>query len=171
MLPDRTDPLPTTARDKSGAAFVIRAYAPADRAALEAFYDRFEPKRCAQGLPPKGADRVARWLDAVLPQGHHLLVEREGEIVGHAFLVPAGTEGVAEYAIFLDRDLRGQGVGTETNRVAVEVARAAGLRRLWLSVEPHNRPATRSYQKVGFQFLPGTVYSVEAEMELELESA
>lgn len=104
----------------------------------------------------------------MLPHGIHLVVEREGELVGHAFLVPTGEEGVAEYAIFLDRELRRQGVGTETNRVAVEAARTAGLRRIWLSVEPHNRPATRSYQKAGFRFLPDTVYSVEAEMELEL---
>ncbi len=32
----------------------------------------------------------------------------------------------------------------------------------------HNRPATRTYQKAGFRFLPGTGYSVEAEMKVEL---
>lgn len=59
-------------------------------------------------------------------------------------------------------------MGTQINRIATEVARAEGLRKLWLSVEPHNRPATRSYERVGFRYLPGAVFSPEAEMELEL---
>ena len=42
------------------------------------------------------------------------------------------------------------------------------MQRLWLSVEPHNRAAIRSYEKVGFRFLPGTIFSPEAEMEMEL---
>jgi RimJ/RimL family protein N-acetyltransferase len=48
------------------------------------------------------------------------------------------------------------------------VARTLELRRLWLSVEPHNRPALRSYEKVGFRFVPGTIFSSEMEMELVL---
>lgn len=139
-----------------------------DRAPLEAFYDAFEPKRAAQGLPPQGADRVARWLNAVLATGIHLIAERDGALVGHALVVPTREPGTAEYAVFLDRNLRGRGVGTEMNRAAVDAARAAGFRRLWLTVEPHNRAAIRSYEKAGFRFLPGAVFSLEAEMEREL---
>jgi ribosomal protein S18 acetylase RimI-like enzyme len=50
----------------------------------------------------------------------------------------------------------------------VEVARASGVKRLWLSVEPNNRAAVRSYEKAGFRFVPATIYSPEVEMELPL---
>ncbi len=161
--------LPATFVDKEGRVFSVRPLHDADRSLLERFYDAFEPKRAAQGLPPQGAARVARWLDTVLPQGTHLLVEDEGgQVVGHAMLLPTDRAGVSEYAIFLDRGVRGRGVGTEVNRVSLEVARTLDLRRLWLSVEPHNRPALRSYEKVGFRFVPGTIFSSEMEMELVL---
>jgi RimJ/RimL family protein N-acetyltransferase len=161
--------LPGTLRDREGRTYQVRELGPGDRPALEHFYDRFEPKRTAQGLPPIGAARIARWLDGILGgEGTHLLVELDGELVGHAFLVPTGRPGMAEYAIFLDHGIRGRGVGTRVNRLAAEAAAAVGLRRLWLSVEPHNRAAIRSYEKTGFRFRPETIYSSEAEMELEI---
>jgi RimJ/RimL family protein N-acetyltransferase len=160
--------LPATLHTKEGRMFTVRPYGPADRGALEHFYAEFEPKRAAQGLPPEGPARVARWLDSVLPSGTHLVVEMEGRLVGHAMLVPTGSEGVREYAIFLDQSVRGQGMGTQVNRLSAEFARTLRLRRLWLSVEPHNRPALRSYEKAGFRFRPTTVYSPEVEMEMEL---
>jgi RimJ/RimL family protein N-acetyltransferase len=162
--------LPAHSRTTGGRRFVVREYHEEDREELDLFYLRFEPKRAAQGLPPSGADRIARWLDAVLAGGIHLLVELDNVVAGHALLVPMEPAATAEYAIFLDQEIRGQGVGTEVNRIAVEAARAAGLTRLWLSVEPHNRAAIRSYEKVGFRFRPGTVLSMEAEMELELRA-
>ncbi|HEX5726317.1 MAG TPA: GNAT family N-acetyltransferase [Longimicrobiaceae bacterium] len=163
--------LPATLSTKEGRMFTVRALAPADREALERFYAGFEPKRAAQGLPPEGAARIARWLDAILPAGTHLIVELEGRLVGHAMLMPTGSDGVREYAIFLDQGVRGQGMGTQVNRLSAEVARALRLRRLWLSVEPHNRPALRSYEKAGFRFRRDTVLSPEVEMELELDPA
>jgi RimJ/RimL family protein N-acetyltransferase len=160
--------LPAHLHDKGGRVFTVRELGPDDRAALEDFYDAFDPKRAAQGLPPEGRPRVARWLDQVLPNGKHLAVERDGHLVGHAMLMPTGRAGVNEYAIFLSREVRGQGVGTQVNRLSVELARSMDLRGLWLSVEPHNRPALRSYEKAGFRFVPGTVFSPEVEMELAL---
>jgi diamine N-acetyltransferase len=163
--------LPAHLHDKEGRPFTVRALEAGDRAALEAFYDAFDPKRAAQGLPPAGQARVARWLNQILAKGTHLAVERGGHLVGHAMLLAMDRPGVQEYAIFLAREVRGQGVGTQVNRVAVEVARATGVERLWLSVEPHNRAALRSYEKAGFTFVAATVYSPEVEMELVLTSA
>ena len=160
--------LPATLRDKEGRVFTVRALLPDDRAALERFYDAFDPKRAAQGLPPDGRERIGRWLDQVLPNGTHLAVERDGRLVGHALLLPTRTQAVSEYAIFMSREVRGQGGGTQVNQRSVELARTMELRGLWLSVEPHNRAALRSYEKAGFRFVPATVYSPEVEMEMEL---
>lgn len=160
--------LPAACADKAGNPFTVRNLAAGDRGALDEFYLGFEPKRAAQGLPPIGSDRIARWLNAVLPSGSHLIVERAGQLIGHAMLIPAAPPGTAEYAIFLDKTVRGRGVGTVVNRLAVTAARDAGFSRLWLSVEPHNRAALRSYHKAGFRFRPATMFSAEAEMEMVL---
>jgi len=168
-LPLQGAALPLTLRDREGLVFIVRDYRLEDRPLLERFYDAFEPKRAAQGLPPEGTARIARWLNGVLAGGTHLIVEVEGELAGHAMLMPTGQPGVREYAIFLDERVRGRGMGTQVNRVSVQVARALELDRLWLSVEPHNRPAVRSYQKAGYRFRPSTLYSSELEMELELK--
>jgi RimJ/RimL family protein N-acetyltransferase len=162
---------PSTLHDKEGRVFTVRPLLPNDREALESFYAEFEPKRAAQGLPPEGAPRVRRWLDTVLPSGTHLAVEDEGRLVGHAMLMPTDRADVSEYAIFLHQDVRGRGLGTEINRRSAEIARTMQVHRLWLSVEPHNRPAVRSYEKAGFRFRPGTVYAPEVEMEMDLQES
>jgi diamine N-acetyltransferase len=151
--------LPAARLDKDGRPFVVQLFADVHRDALEEFYRRFEPKRGAQGLPPSGDDRVARWLDNVLPDGVHLVAEADEQLVGHGLLMPTGKEHVGEWAIFLEREHRGRGMGTEMNRISIDVARALGLRKLWLSVEPHNRPAVRSYEKVGYRFLSSAIFS------------
>jgi len=160
--------LPALLHDKEGREFTVRLLEPRDRPALEAFYDAFDPKRAAQGLPPEGQARVQRWLGQILPNGTHLAVERGGQLVGHAMLLPMEASGGEEYAIFLAREVRGQGVGTRVGKLAVEVARATGAKRLWLSVEPDNRAAVRSYEQAGFRFVPATAYTSEVEMELPL---
>jgi RimJ/RimL family protein N-acetyltransferase len=168
-VPIRGMALPVTLRDREGRVFTVREIRPGDRAQLDGFYDAFEPKRAAQGLPPEGTARIRRWLDGVLAGGTHLIVEVEGALAGHAMLMPTSTAGVREYAIFLDQSVRGRGMGTQVNRVSVEIARTLDVDRLWLSVEPHNRPAVRSYQKAGYRFRTATMYSPELEMELELK--
>ncbi len=167
-VPIRGMALPVTLRDREGRMFTVRDYRPDDRPLLDAFYDAFEPKRAAQGLPPEGPERVTRWLDRIFAAGVHLGVEMEGRLVGHAFLMPTEREGVSEYAIFLHQDVRGKGMGTAVNRRSAEVARTLDMKRLWLSVEPQNRPAVRSYEKAGFQFRRETAFSPELEMEMAL---
>ena len=159
--------LPVTLAAKDGSPFVVRAMQPADRPALEAMYDAFEPKRAAQGLPPRHLADVRRWLDRVLASGRHLLVEVDGRIRGHVMLIPIDEHAV-ELANFLHQAVRDRGIGTTANAVALALARDAGRQRVWLSVEPSNRAAVRSYEKVGFRRLPGSLWNPEIEMEVAL---
>ncbi|MQA91700.1 MAG: GNAT family N-acetyltransferase [Gemmatimonas sp.] len=157
----------TTLRDKAGVPFVVRAYDPRFRDELQRFYEEFEPKRAAQGLPPSHPERIRDWLDDVLGKGINLIALRHDELAGHALVMPTSRDGIGEYAIFLREDLRGRGVGSEFGRVVVAAARANDLRGLWLTVEPGKRAAIRTYEKAGFRFIPQTVLSVEAEMEID----
>jgi ribosomal protein S18 acetylase RimI-like enzyme len=161
--------LPAALIDRDGRPFVVRRYVPEDRRALEAMYAAFEPKRGAQGLPP-ALERIPRWLDRVLAAGDHLVIEVDGAVLGHLMLLPM-EEGRAELANFLHQSIRSRGIGTIINRIAQQVARDAGHSRLWLCVEPTNIPAVRSYQKAGFHRLPGTLWSPEIEMEVDLTTA
>jgi RimJ/RimL family protein N-acetyltransferase len=153
--------------DKLGERFLVRPYEPRDCAALEAMYDDFEPKRAAQGLPPSTPQARRRWLDRTLPLGRHFVVEIGDHIVGHVMLVPVD-HGTVELANFLHQSIRDRGIGTAVNRYALEIARGDGLAKVWLSVEPSNRAAVRSYEKAGFRRLPGSLWAPEIEMEAVL---
>ena len=154
--------------DRQGHPFVVRRYEPDDRAALEQMYDDFEPKRGAQGLPPDNG-AIGRWLDRVLSRGQHVVVEVDGELLGHLMLMPM-EDGRLELANFLHQSIRNRGIGTELNRMALLLARDAGATSVWLCVEPSNRAAVRSYQKAGFRRRPGSLWAPEIEMEVALEA-
>ena len=155
--------------DKEGRAFTVRRLTAHDRRALEEMYTAFEPKRGAQGLPPH--DRaLGRWLDRVLSRGEHLVVDIDGRLLGHVMLIPA-EDNTAELANFLHQSIRNRGIGTAVNRFAIDVAREAGWQHVWLTVEPSNRAAVRSYEKAGFRRLPGSLWAPEIEMQVATELA
>jgi ribosomal protein S18 acetylase RimI-like enzyme len=164
-------PAPTTRHDKTGRAFTIRPWQPSDLRALEEFYATFEPKRGAQGLPPEDPERIHRWLRHSLQRGVHLVVIIDDSIVGHLLLMPvAGKPDTCELANFIHQSVRNCGIGTIVNRVAAETALVAGIQSLWLSVEPSNTIAIRSYENAGFRRIPGSLWAPEMEMELQLSS-
>ena len=154
-------------RDKTGQPFVVRPLAGDERDALEAMYRDFEPKRTAQGLPPESGEQLHRWMGQVLGTGDHLIVEIDGHIAGHGMLLPMDA-GTAELANFLHQEIRDRGIGTALNRALLALAAQRGYARVWLCVEPSNRPAIRSYEKVGFRRLPGSLWAPEIEMDVEV---
>lgn len=163
-----TAALPAELVDKAGRRFRARLFTRADRGALEEMYRAFDPKRGAQGLPPGDGESIHRWLDRTLAAGTHVLVEAEGEILGHLMVIPIDGE-TCELANFLHQAIRNRGIGTALNLLALEIARELGRSRLWLSVEPSNRIAIRSYEKAGFRRLPGSLWAPELEMEVRLD--
>lgn len=162
--------LPQSRLDKAGRPFILRTYRPEDRHSLLDMYEDFEPKRVAQGLPPADPGQRERWIESVLGAGHHVVVEIEGTVRGHGMLLPFG-EDAAELANFLHQSVRDRGIGTALNRALLDVGLETGVHRVWLSVEPSNRPAVRSYEKVGFRRRAVAAWSPELEMEIRLDPA
>lgn len=162
--------LPAKLEDKLGKNFSVRALDIAtDRLLLQRMYCAFMPRRAAQGLPPETEYGIARWLDRVLKSGEHFVVEVDGAVCGHAMLMPVENDDHArELANFLHQNIRGRGIGTALNKLAVQKAREAGLRRIWLSVEPSNVPAIKSYRKAGFEPMTRTMFAPEIEMQIVL---
>lgn len=130
-------------------------------------YEEFEPKRVAQGLPPADPIPRQRWLDSVLGFGTHLMVVVDGDVRGHGMLLPFERDG-AELANFLHQSIRDRGIGTTLNEALLDCGREQGVRRVWLSVEPSNRRAVRSYEKVGFRRRFTSGWAPELEMEVFL---
>ena len=156
--------------DKLGIAFEVRELAAGERALLEELYLEFLPKRVAQGLPPENPRAITRWLDHILRGGMHLLVRIDGVLRGHLMLIPMEDGVGTELAVFLHQSVRGRGIGTALNRLAVELAREAGFERVWLSVDLSNIAAIRCYRKAGFQMLAHTLWAAEVEMEVRLQA-
>jgi RimJ/RimL family protein N-acetyltransferase len=153
--------------DKHGRPFTVRRLTPSDRNVLEQMYTTFEPKRGAQGLPPR-EPLIRRWLDRILGSGSHFGIEVDGELLGHTMLIPM-EDGRLELANFLHQSIRNRGIGSATNRVALDEARRLGWDSVWLSVEPSNRAALKSYENAGFRRLPGSLWAQEIEMEADVE--
>jgi RimJ/RimL family protein N-acetyltransferase len=157
-----------TITDKHGRPFLIRSAQDGDRAALQRMYESFEPKRVAQGLPPARPDQIARWLAGVMAGGSHLMVvDDQDDVLGHGMILPYAP-GAAELANFLHQSIRDRGIGTALNRALLDLARAGQIATVWLSVEPSNRRAIRSYEKVGFRRRTAATWSPEVEMEIRL---
>jgi RimJ/RimL family protein N-acetyltransferase len=161
-----TTQLPLLLADKHGEPFTVRLMEPRDRAALHEMYLDFLPKRAAQGLPPETEYAQKRWLDHILKGGEHLLLEIDATVRGHLMLIPMDDGQTMELAIYLHQSIRGRGIGTAMNKLAVNLARVEGYRKVWLSVEVTNVPAIRSYQKAGFKRTAATVWAHEIEMEV-----
>ena len=149
--------------DKRDEPFLVRHLSLADQPALLDMYRDFEPKRAAQGLPPLSEEATRQWLVRSLGKGTHLVVVVGGRIAGHMMLIPMEA-GRVELANFLHQSIRNRGIGTSLNRLALELARDEGYEQVWLSVEPWNRPAVRSYEKVGFRRSTASLWAPEIEM-------
>jgi len=73
----------------------------------------------------------------------------DGRIVG-LIHVEVSRHGFGEFGMLVDRDWRGQGVGSALVQAAISRARSQGLHKLCLEVFVHNKAAIALYRKSGF---------------------
>lgn len=180
MSPDRPYPEepagdfpvpPIEIRDAEGETIHIERCSPGDEANLARLvdmYDDFDPADRAQGIPPIGRAKVREWLETVLAQGPDVIASRNAAVIGHATLVPDGSDEF-ELAIFVHQDHRRRGIGTALLRALLGTAAAAGVEHVWLSVERWNTVAIELYESVGFRTCDSG--SFELEMSLRLDTS
>ena len=101
---------------------------------------------------PRTTAEVARWLDGRHPV---VVVERAGAVVGFASTSAYRDRecyaGVAEFAVYVDRDHRGRGVGREAMEAIVVAAEAAGCWKLVSRVFVENAASRGLLRSVGFR--------------------
>ncbi len=137
-------------QDRQGRQVEVREYRPEDRPGLLAMYRSFDPAQRAQGVPPVHPVRLAEWVDLLTGEGVNVLARHRGRVAGHAVLVPDGRGGY-ELAIFVHQDYQGAGIGARLLEALLELGRARGVRRVWLTVEPWNARAVALYRRAGFR--------------------
>jgi L-amino acid N-acyltransferase YncA len=124
----------------------LRRATSADRSALMAMYDDFEPKGACMGLPPRREPQ--RWLDELAPYPNFVVMDGE-RIVAHAALCPEGETG--EVAVFVHQDYRTRGLGKKLLCELIAEARVIGLKRVWGMTEWDNVPMLRLAHSLGFK--------------------
>ena len=166
--PFETPPIAFT--DGEGRDVEIREYDGSETSyeALVSMYDSFDPSDRAQGIPPGGESRVREWLDAILTDDClNVIAWCEGSVAGHATLVP--DDEAYELAIFVHQTYQRAGIGTRLIRGLLGCGQAAGIERVWLTVERWNRAAVSLYEKIGFE--TSNTESFELEMALRLNAS
>ncbi|WP_276259135.1 GNAT family N-acetyltransferase [Haloglomus litoreum] len=162
---------PQTIEDGEGRQIDIRAYGDGpvadERAALVELYLDYDPDDRTLGIPPVTPERIGKWQDAMLA-GYCVLAWHGDRPVGQAVLVPDGDEGY-EFAIFLDGEYQGAGIGTRLTEAVLSHGRAHGVEDVWLLVERDNRPAVRLYRTVGFVVIEDTGYDIEMGLSMGVE--
>jgi GNAT superfamily N-acetyltransferase len=92
--------------------------------------------------------------------GHILVAERGGRVVGHMYLLFLNydvyvVEALRRYAyvseLFVREEMRGAGIATALLAAAERLAAEAGVARIAIGVLAGNAPADRLYAKLGFQ--------------------
>jgi len=142
---------PRQLTDREGRSIQLRRADGTDRTALIEMYKKFDPADRAQGIPPARETAIERWLETILDDDcHNVVASHDGDLVGHATLVPDDQEGY-ELAIFVLSAYQGAGIGTELVETLLGLGQSEGIDRVWLTVERWNDAAIALYRKVGFE--------------------
>jgi len=83
------------------------------------------------------------------------VAERDGRVVGFAALSPVSRRpvysGVCEVMVYVEAEVRGQGIGGLLMSDLVRASEAAGVWTLQASIFPENVASIRAHERVGFR--------------------
>ncbi|RKD95313.1 GNAT family N-acetyltransferase [Halopiger aswanensis] len=131
---------------------------------LQEMYAHFGDDSRTQGLPPRSEDRTVEWLSELLEEGLNVVARHEGDVVGHAVLIPY--DSTSELAIFVRPAYQSAGIGTHLIGCLLGHGQANGLTHVWLTVARTNRIAMNLYRSAGFEITERDRGEYEMEREL-----
>lgn len=150
----------------------MRPIAPADKAAMGAFFAGLSPesrnRRFLTTKPALSARELAYFTE-IDHRRHVGLVAREraGRIVGVGqYAAWAGEPDAGDMAIAIADDFQGRGLGTALAHDLVARARANGFGRLTATTQPWNVASRRLLGRVGFAVTGHVDGLVELELSL-----
>lgn len=125
---------------------------------LVAAFAELIPQLSSSSPPPS-----AQELEAIVgsPDSVLFVARSGGRIVGSLTLafyrIPTGLKAWIEDVV-VDGSARGQGVGEQLNRAALDEASRRGAKNVSLTSRPSREAANRLYQRLGFQPYDTNVY-------------
>lgn len=140
---------------KDGTRVLLRPMVPDDVEGLLEMYQAADPRDLV-ALRSDVTDRavIQRWAETldygrVLP----LLATVNKAVVGNATLHrrDGPYRHIGEIRIFLTREFRGRGLGTEVLKVLIDLARKEGLHQLRAEVFASHPKVIRAFETLGFQ--------------------
>ncbi len=147
--------------DARGEEMVIRPVRPEDAAAHSAFFARLSPEdvryRFFSAIRALSAEQIARMTQVDYEREMALLAVRPsvrggvvGETVGVARLVREMDTGAAEFAVVVQGDAKGRGVGGALMRQLIEWGRSKGVREIEGQILADNAPMLGFIRRLGF---------------------
>ena len=79
----------------------------------------------------------------------HFVYEKDGEVVGF-YIISCIGDLVEIFTIAVDKDHRGEGIGSALLEHLIAFARAKSASEIWLEASTRNTAAVNLYQKYGF---------------------
>jgi len=141
-------------RVADGRAFRLRAIHPADVPALQRAFARLTPEqvrhRTFHHMNELSTDAATRLANVPAALGAaYVVVDDAGEIRGEARFYIDAEKPSAEFAVIVDPNLLGVGIGRALMRRLVSEAKRRGLRELWGSVLAENALMLDFSQRLG----------------------
>jgi acetyltransferase len=139
-----------------GTRLRLRPVRPDDAAALQRGFARLTPEQVRQRtfhrmneLSDEAAHRLAS-IDLATAAAY-VVVDDHGELHGEARLHVEGDGDVAEFALVVDPEMLGVGIGSALMRRLFEEARRRGLREMWGTVLAQNALMLELATRLGAQ--------------------
>lgn len=103
---------------------------------------------------PHTLDEQREWFQRYWPRDPVVVAEVDGEVIGWASLNPfsprAAYQFVADLSVYIEREWRGQGIGSMLLQNIVRRAKTLGYHKIVLSAFPFNQAGMRLYEKFAF---------------------
>ena len=177
-MPAHMRPYPSELEERvehHGRVLLLRPIRPEDAASHRRFLARISP----EDLRTRFFSGVRELPEPDLTHFTHIDYDREmafiaaategaeaGEILGVARVCAAPDETVAEFAVLVRSDLKGQGLGTLLLRKLIRYCREHGTGELWGSVLAENGAMLHLAQKLGFRVRNRELNVVEVALDL-----
>lgn len=133
---------------------LVRLAEPRDAASIADIYNQGIRDRIATfETRERTADDILRWLGD--PRHPVLVAERDGRVGGwisaSRYRDRECYAGIAEFSVYVARDVRGQGVGDALMRAFLPACEAAGLWKVLSRIFPENTASLRLCERHGFR--------------------
>jgi phosphinothricin acetyltransferase len=134
----------------------VRSATQADLETIRAIHNQgIEDRDATLDLDPKSEEDAAEWYAAHGGRYVVLVAERDGAIAGWASLNRyshrCAYDGVADLSVYVERTVRGTGVGRTLLAAIEEAARANDFHKIVLFALAHNEAGRRLYRSAGYR--------------------